>query len=81
MENWAFGCDICQDVCPWNRFAKPNQEPRFEPGAALNGFSERDWMEMTEETFKQVFAKSAVNRTKFSGLKRNLDFLKQERQL
>jgi len=75
MENWAFGCDICQDVCPWNRFAKPHQEPRFEPNAALNGFSDRDWMEMTEETFKQVFGKSAVKRAKFTGLKRNLDFL------
>jgi epoxyqueuosine reductase len=56
-------------------------EPRFEPNAALNGFSDRDWMEMTEETFKQVFGKSAVKRAKFTGLKRNLDFLKQERKL
>lgn len=75
MANWAFGCDICQDVCPWNRFAKPHQEPRFEPNAALSGFSERDWLEMTEETFKRVFSKSAVKRAKFSGLKSNLDFL------
>jgi epoxyqueuosine reductase len=81
MANWAFGCDICQDVCPWNRFAKPHQEPRFEPNSALSGFSERDWLEMTAETFALVFPKSAVKRTKFSGLKRNLDFLKQERKL
>ena len=78
MENWAFGCDICQDVCPWNRFSKPNQEPAFQPSPDLVGFSQREWKEMTEETFKRVFAKSAVKRTKFSGLKRNLDFLQKE---
>lgn len=76
MENWAFGCDICQDVCPWNRFSKPNTEPAFQRNAELAGFSNRDWVEMTEETFKRVFSKSAVKRTKFSGIKRNVDFLK-----
>jgi epoxyqueuosine reductase len=75
MENWAFGCDICQDVCPWNRFSRPHQEPAFQPTSELEKFSNRDWIEMTEETFKRVFAKSAVNRTKLSGLKRNVDFL------
>ena len=75
MENWAFGCDICQDVCPWNRFSKPNSEPAFQPNSELAGFSNRDWIEMTEETFKRVFAKSAVKRTKFAGLKRNVEFL------
>ncbi len=76
MENWAFGCDICQDVCPWNRFSRPHQEPRFDPHPDLWDFSKRDWEEITEETFRRVFQKSAVKRTKFSGLKRNLDFLK-----
>jgi epoxyqueuosine reductase len=76
MENWAFGCDICQDVCPWNRFSKPNQEPRFQPSPELLDFSQREWKEMTEETFKRVFAKSAVKRAKYAGLRRNVDFLK-----
>lgn len=76
MENWAFGCDICQDVCPWNRFSKPHQEPKFDPNPVLSEFSKRDWLEMTAETFALVFPKSAVKRTKFTGLKRNLDFLK-----
>ncbi|SEF83313.1 tRNA epoxyqueuosine(34) reductase QueG [Algoriphagus boritolerans] len=75
MENWAFGCDICQDVCPWNRFSKPNREPAFQPKDELAGFSNRDWVEMTEETFKRVFAKSAVKRPKFLGIKRNVEFL------
>ncbi len=75
MENWAFGCDICQDVCPWNRFAKPHQEPAFQP-QGWEGFSAKEWTELTQETFSQVFKKSAVKRTKFAGLKRNIDFLK-----
>jgi epoxyqueuosine reductase len=79
MENWAFGCDICQDVCPWNRFSKPHQEPRFQPHPDLAEFTNREWQEITEETFKKVFKKSALKRTKFIGLKRNLDFLKLEK--
>ncbi|MEP0712621.1 tRNA epoxyqueuosine(34) reductase QueG [Algoriphagus sp.] len=75
MENWAFGCDICQDVCPWNRFAKPHQEEKFSPHPELVEFSNRDWQEITEETFRQIFKKSAVKRTKLAGLKRNIDFL------
>ncbi|WP_339701610.1 tRNA epoxyqueuosine(34) reductase QueG [Algoriphagus aquimarinus] len=75
MENWAFGCDICQDVCPWNRFSKPNQEPRFQPNDELRELSKSDWQEITEETFRKVFKKSAVKRTKLAGLKRNVDFL------
>lgn len=77
MENWAFGCDICQDVCPWNRFSRPNREPAFHPNSELAGFTNREWIEMTEETFSRVFSKSAVKRTKFSGFKRNLDYLKK----
>lgn len=76
MENWAFGCDICQDVCPWNRFSKPHQEPKFQPHPELAEFSKRDWQEITEETFRKVFKNSAVKRTKLAGLKRNVDFLK-----
>jgi epoxyqueuosine reductase len=75
FDNWMFGCDVCQDVCPWNRFAKPHSEPHFEPSGML-GFSKKEWQEITEETFKKVFKDSAVKRTKFSGLKRNIDFLK-----
>ncbi|MFC3880030.1 tRNA epoxyqueuosine(34) reductase QueG [Algoriphagus namhaensis] len=76
MENWAFGCDICQDVCPWNRFSKPHQESKFDPPAELKGFTNRDWEEMTEETFRKVFKKSPLKRTKFSGISRNVRFLK-----
>lgn len=76
MENWAFGCDICQDVCPWNRFSKPHQEARFIPNKDLQEFSKSDWRELTEETFLKVFQKSAVKRTKLAGLKRNVEFLK-----
>lgn len=73
MEDWAFGCDICQDVCPWNRFSKPHKETLFEP-QGWEDFDRRDWQELTEEVFQKVFKKSAVKRTKFSGLKRNIDF-------
>ncbi len=76
MEDWAFGCDICQDVCPWNRFSKPHNEPKFQP-QGWEGFNSKDWEEMTEEVFQKVFKKSAVKRTKFGGLKRNLDFIKK----
>lgn len=81
MENWVFGCDICQDVCPWNRFSKPHQEPRFDPHPDLLSFSKTDWEEITEETFQRVFKKSAVKRTKYEGLKRNLNFLKPDDSL
>lgn len=76
MDDWMFGCDICQDVCPWNRFSKPHQEPLFHPKEELINFSKKDWEEITEETFKKVFKKSAVKRTKFAGLQRNIRFLK-----
>ena len=76
MENWAFGCDICQDVCPWNKFSKPHNEPLFNPNPELLSMSKKDWEEITEETFKTVFKNSAVKRTKFEGLKRNINFIK-----
>ncbi len=75
FEDWVFGCDICQDVCPWNRFSVAHTEPRFEPHPELEGMTKNDWHEITHETFSKVFKKSAVKRTKFSGLKRNIDFL------
>lgn len=76
FEDWAFGCDICQDVCPWNRFSKPHNEPLFNPHPELLSMSKKDWEEITEETFRKVFKKSAVKRTKYSGLTRNIRFLK-----
>ena len=75
MQNWMFGCDICQDVCPWNRFATPHQEKAFEPAHELLQLKKEELIEMTADVFKQVFNKSAVKRTKFKGLKRNIDFL------
>ncbi|MCK5442874.1 MAG: tRNA epoxyqueuosine(34) reductase QueG [Maribacter sp.] len=76
FEDWMFGCDICQDVCPWNRFSKPHSEPLFNPNPELLSMTKKDWEEITEDVFKKVFQKSAVKRTKFTGLKRNIDFLK-----
>lgn len=76
FDDWAFGCDICQDVCPWNRFSQPHNEPLFHPHPELLSMSKKDWEEITEETFRKVFKKSAVKRTKFSGLTRNIKFLK-----
>lgn len=77
MENWMFGCDICQDVCPWNRFAKPHNMLEFEPRTGLLDMKYEDWHELTQEVFSQYFSKSAVKRTKFSGLQRNIDFIKK----
>lgn len=77
MDNWAFGCDVCQDVCPWNRFSQPHHEPLFNSSNGLLNFSEAEWRDMTEETFNLVFKGSAVKRTKYKGLKRNLEFIKR----
>ena len=76
MDNWMFGCDVCQDVCPWNRFSKSHSEPLFNPHPELLSMTKKDWEEITEDTFKEVFKNSAVKRTKFLGLKRNVDFLR-----
>ena len=76
MDNWMFGCDICQDVCPWNRFSKQHSEPRFEPSLSLLEMTKRDWDGLTQEKFSSLFKKSAIKRTKFNGLKRNIEFLK-----
>ncbi|OBQ57064.1 tRNA epoxyqueuosine(34) reductase QueG [Tamlana sp. s12] len=76
FDDWMFGCDVCQDVCPWNRFSKPHNEPLFNPHPELLSMTKKDWEEITTETFQKVFKKSAVKRTKFSGLNRNVNFLK-----
>jgi epoxyqueuosine reductase len=76
FNDWMFGCDICQDVCPWNRFSKSHNEPLFNPHPELFDMTKKDWEEITEDTFRKVFKKSAVKRTKFSGLERNIKFLK-----
>ena len=76
FDEWAFGCDVCQDVCPWNRFSKPHSEPLFNPHPDLLSLTKKDWEEITEDTFRAVFKNSAVKRTKFEGLRRNIDFLK-----
>ncbi len=74
FENWIFGCDICQDVCPWNRFSRPHRESRLKPHPDLEQMKTEDWMEITEEVFTRVFGNSALQRTKLSGLKRNIAF-------
>ena len=77
MDNWMFGCDVCQDVCPWNRFSVLNTEPAFTPHPELLDLKTTDWQEITQDIFQKVFKNSAVKRTKFTGLKRNIDFLKE----
>ncbi len=75
LDNWMYGCDICQDVCPWNRFSKPHTEERFIPKNNLLEMSIEDWNSFESGMFSKLFKNSAVKRTKFSGLKRNIDFL------
>lgn len=77
MDNWIFGCDICQDVCPWNKFSALHNEPSFQPHPELLGLNSKDLEDITEDVFQKVFKNSAVKRTKFNGLKRNIDFLKK----
>lgn len=79
FDNWAFGCDVCQDVCPWNRFSIPHQEPQFINNTGLLNYSTDEWNEITEEVFSKIFKNSAVKRTKYKGLKRNLEFIKPQR--
>lgn len=75
FDEWMFGCDTCQDVCPWNRFSKSHSEPLFNPNPELLSFTKKDWIEITEETFRAVFKNSPIKRTKYDGLKRNITFL------
>jgi epoxyqueuosine reductase len=78
FDNWIFGCDVCQDICPWNRFAEPTNEKGFTPVMEILNFTENDWEELTEESFKSIFKNSPLKRTKFEGLKRNLHFIQQK---
>jgi epoxyqueuosine reductase len=78
FNKWMFGCDICQDVCPWNRFSQPHQEPQFEPVAAILNMSEDEWIELSNEKFNILFKKSPLKRSKFSGISRNLKFIKDQ---
>lgn len=72
LEGWAFGCDTCQDVCPWNRFSQPHKEPAFQPLPEILNLSRNEWMEMTEENFRRIFKESPLKRTKWKGMMRNL---------
>ncbi|MEL6389310.1 MAG: tRNA epoxyqueuosine(34) reductase QueG [Bacteroidota bacterium] len=75
MEDWMFGCDICQQVCPWNRFSVRHDEPKFEPHPETLQMDREAWEEITEETFERILGKSAVQRTTFEGIRRNISFL------
>tara|TARA_B100000795_G_scaffold126081_1_gene94079 strand:+ start:33391 stop:34260 length:870 start_codon:yes stop_codon:yes gene_type:complete len=75
FEDWMFGCDICQEVCPWNRFSKQHKEPDFYPHKELLNLTKTEWEELTEDVFQELFKGSAVKRTKYQGLKRNIGFL------
>lgn len=76
LDDWMYGCDICQDVCPWNRFSKPHNEPQFQPHPMLFDLTKNDWEDLTEELYRELFRGSAVKRAKFDGLKRNVQFIK-----
>lgn len=78
MDDWMFGCDVCQDVCPWNRFSAPTLQEKFAPNFQKLNFRKNEWKELTQELFSEIFKKSAVKRTKFSGLMRNISFLPKE---
>ena len=75
MDDWIFGCDVCQDVCPWNRFSAPTLQEKFSPNFQKLNFRKNEWKELTQELFSEIFKKSAVKRTKFSGLMRNINLL------
>lgn len=77
FDDWMFGCDVCQDVCPWNRFSKPHSEPLLKASPEILKFSKSDWEEITNETFQKVFKNSALKRTKYEGLLNNINFLKK----
>jgi epoxyqueuosine reductase len=78
FDNWAFGCDVCQDVCPWNRFSKPTSEIEFTPIPELLNLTTREWEAMTEETFRKLFKDSPISRTKWKGMQRNIKFISHD---
>jgi len=78
MENWIFGCDICQDVCPWNRIARPHKVPQFQPSDSLKTMNREKWENLTNDQFDELFEGSAVRRTKFEGLTRNINYIKSK---
>ena len=77
FDDWIFGCDVCQDVCPWNRFSKPHNEPLFQTNPEILDYSKKDWEEITKDTFQKIFKNAAVKRTKFEGFLRNINFIKE----
>ena len=77
FDDWMFGCDICQDVCPWNRFSTPHKESKFEPSNELKEMNDQDWKKLSEKKFTELFQGSAVQRAKYKGLRRNIDFLEE----
>jgi len=81
MDDWIFGCDICQDVCPWNRFSQPHKEPQFQPHHQLKEMKKSDWQEITQEVFNEMFRQSAVKRTKYQGLTKNIQFIAHSHQM
>jgi epoxyqueuosine reductase len=78
FDNWMFGCDTCQDVCPWNRFSRVNNEIQFNPLPEILNFTTKDWEVMTEENFKKIFKDSPLRRAKLKGIQRNLQFIRSE---
>ena len=76
FDDWVFGCDVCQDVCPWNRFSKPHNEPLFQTNPEILDYSKKDWEEITKDTFQKIFKNAALKRTKFEGFSRNINFVK-----
>ena len=78
FNDWIFGCDICQDVCPWNKFSIPNKEPLLNPKNEINQYSKKDWLELTDEVFKFVFKETPLERTNFKGLKRNIQYANEQ---
>ncbi len=81
MENWIFGCDICQDVCPWNKFSKPHNESKFLPSEMLEAMESEDWAGLTQEKFDALFVGSAVRRTGFAGLQRNIKAIRPDTEM
>jgi epoxyqueuosine reductase len=77
FQDWIFGCDICQDVCPWNRHAKAHQEPLFEPNQGVLGLTKADWEDLSEQAFTELFHYSALKRTQLAGIRRSIGYIKK----